>query len=69
MDEARNKSQWDKAAAMMSLLANCHRDPKRTRVFRPRDFHPYYSGGRVTSGVRLTPQNIRAVLKPLTERN
>jgi hypothetical protein len=25
----------------MALLANLHRDPKRTRPFRPADFDPY----------------------------
>ena len=26
--------------AILALLANCHRDPKKTRPARPRDFHP-----------------------------
>jgi len=24
-----------------ALLANCHRDPKKTRAYRPSDFDPY----------------------------
>jgi len=25
----------------MALVANCNRDPKRTRAFRPSDFDPF----------------------------
>lgn len=25
----------------MALLANCHRDPKKTRAYRPSDFDPF----------------------------
>jgi len=28
-------------SALLALLANCHRDPKKTRVFRPSDFDPF----------------------------
>lgn len=26
---------------MLAMLANAHRDPKRTRSFKPADFNPY----------------------------
>jgi len=28
----------------MALLANLHRDPKKSKVFKPSDFHPYSRG-------------------------
>jgi len=28
-------------SALMALLANCHRDPKKTRAFKPADFDPF----------------------------
>lgn len=28
-------------SALLALLANCHRDPKRTRAFKPADFDPF----------------------------
>lgn len=32
---------WQRTSALMALLANCHRDPKKTRAFRPGDFDPF----------------------------
>jgi hypothetical protein len=40
---ARRKRQeaWDHTAAVLALLANCHRDTKRRpRPYSPADFHP-----------------------------
>ena len=28
-------------SALLALLANCHRDPKKTRAFKPADFDPF----------------------------
>ena len=41
MAEARARDEWGRTSALMALLANCHRDPKKTRAFRPRDFDPF----------------------------
>lgn len=41
MAEARSKDAWARTSAVMALLANLHRDPKKTRPFRPIDFDPY----------------------------
>jgi len=41
MAEARTRDAWSRTASVMALLANCHRDPKRTRAFKPRDFDPF----------------------------
>ena len=30
----------------MALLANCHRDPKKTRAYRPKDFDPFARPGK-----------------------
>ena len=40
MAEARQSEDWNHTAAILALLANCHRDPKKTRPFKPADFHP-----------------------------
>jgi hypothetical protein len=42
MTEARVRDAWSRTAAAMALVANCHRDPKKTRAYRPSDFrsHP-----------------------------
>ena len=51
----------------MALIANCHRDSKRMR--RPFDMLDFLPGDlrigvRRSSGIRLTPGNLR-MLKPL----
>jgi len=56
MAEGRGRAAWDVASSVMALVANCHRDPRRTRAFRPKDFNPYEA--RRTGGIPLTPANI-----------
>ena len=40
MADARGRAEWARFSSLMALLANCHRDPKRSRAFRPHDFDP-----------------------------
>lgn len=40
MAEARVRDQWNHTAAVMALIANALRDPKRTGPLKPQDFHP-----------------------------
>jgi hypothetical protein len=40
MAEARVRDAWSRTSAEMALLANCHRDPKKNRAYRPSDFNP-----------------------------
>jgi len=41
MAEGRVKDEWARMSALLALLANCHRDPKKTRAFKPGDFDPF----------------------------
>ena len=41
MAEARRRDAWERTAALMALLANCHRDPKKTPAFKVSDFDPF----------------------------
>ncbi len=41
MAEGRARDEWQRASAMMALLANCHRDPRKRRPYRPNDFDPF----------------------------
>ncbi len=45
MAEARERSGWARASALLALIANAHRDPKKTRAFKPGDFDPYAHPG------------------------
>jgi len=39
--EFRDKTEWNRISALMALLCNINRDPKRTKSFSPADFNPY----------------------------
>lgn len=41
MAQARQRGEWDRAAHLMCLLANLHRDPGKGRSYTPADFHPF----------------------------
>lgn len=40
MAEARAESEWAHTSAVLAMLANVHRDPKKTKAFTPSDFNP-----------------------------
>jgi hypothetical protein len=42
MVEARQRCEWAQMSNLMALLANINRDPKKSKVFKPTDFNPYY---------------------------
>lgn len=41
MGEAHGRAAWARTSSLMALIANCHRDPKKGRAFKPSDFDPY----------------------------
>jgi len=45
MAEARERSGWARTSALLALVANAHRDAKKTRPFKPSDFDPYARRG------------------------
>jgi hypothetical protein len=44
MAEAVSRQRWAHTSAVMCVIANCHRDPKKTRPFTPADFDPHRRG-------------------------
>lgn len=40
MAEARARGEWARMSALITMVANCHRDPK-SKPFEPSDFDPY----------------------------
>ena len=46
MAEAKAASEWAHTSALLALLANVHRDPKKTKAFTPNDFNPLASRQR-----------------------
>jgi len=57
MAEGRNENLWMLASAVMALLANCHRDPKK-RAFTPDDFNPMVHRTQRADVIRVTPENV-----------
>lgn len=41
MAEARGRDNWAHTSAVLAMLANANRDPKKTRAYKPSDFDPY----------------------------
>ena len=41
MAGARQQQEWSHTSALLAMLANCHRDPKKTRPYKPADFQPH----------------------------
>ena len=61
MADARSKDNWHHTAAVLALLANAHRDPKKTGPFKPEDFNPF---AKKTEPIRLKDnQEAFALLK------
>ena len=40
MAEERIRERWNHTSALLAMLANANRDPKKGRALRPADFHP-----------------------------
>jgi len=57
MAEGHNENVWMLASAVMALLANCHRDPKKP-VFTPEQFNPTVQRTERTDVIHVTPENI-----------
>lgn len=69
--EAKRQHDWSQSAELMTLLANCHRNPKKQRrAFRLTDFLPPDLARKVrranSGNLRLTTKNLR-MLKPIFE--
>ena len=65
MAEAKARDEWARASSILAMIANAHRDPKKTRAYRPSDFSPFEK--RRKRGIPITPDNI-GVLKALVRK-
>ena len=60
MAEARGRDNWAHTSALLALIANVNRDPKKTRSYKPTDFDPYAAKDRRDKAIEVTDM---AVLK------
>ncbi|MFH1022130.1 MAG: hypothetical protein V1809_01935 [Planctomycetota bacterium] len=56
MAEAKGRADWGRTSVVLAVLANTHRDPKKTRAFKPADFNPYATEKK-TVGLPATLRN------------
>jgi len=41
MGEARSQVLWNHTSSVLAMLANIHRDAKRSKIYHPSDFNPH----------------------------
>jgi hypothetical protein len=47
MAESRSQAEWSRTSAIMCLIANVNRDPKRKSTpYKPSDFNPYIASSQ-----------------------
>jgi len=68
MADAASRDRWQHTASLMALLANCHRDPKKSRAFRPKDFHPFEKSRRRLSGQKPPKAGIEVLKQVFVDR-
>ncbi len=52
MAEAKVRDHWAHTSAILAMIANAHRDPKKTRPFTPADFNPLEQRSQNESVIR-----------------
>ncbi len=67
MAEAAAKERWNHTSALLAMTANVNRDPKKSRAFKPADFHPYMGSAGRKSGTPLKAGNI-GILKMFVKK-
>ena len=65
MAEARARDNWAHTSAVLALIANVNRDPKKTRPFKPADFDPY--AAKRTEAVVVDNENIGLLKQAFTK--
>lgn len=53
MAEAHGREAWGRTSAVLALIANVNRDPKKTRPFKPSDFDPYSAKDKRGEAIEL----------------
>jgi hypothetical protein len=50
MAEGRGRDLWSHTSALLALIANVNRDPKKSRPLKPADFNPHAASLRKAPG-------------------
>jgi hypothetical protein len=63
MAEARVDAEWNHTSAVLAMLANVNRDPKKHGPYHPEDFHPSKRRQHSSTGIPITRSNIGLLKK------
>jgi len=63
MAEARVDAEWNHTSAVLAMLANVNRDPKKQSLYHPEDFHPLKRCRSSSTGIPITRDNIGLLKK------
>jgi hypothetical protein len=66
--DAASRDRWNHTASLLALLANCHRDPKKSRASRPKDFHPHAKANRPHRDEPLPRVGVEALKQVFVDR-
>lgn len=59
MAEGQDRSRWNHTGAVLAMIANVNRDPKRGRPLTATDFNPYTAAERRRAhGIRMGRDNV-----------
>jgi len=71
MAEARVDAEWNHTSAILAMLANVNRDPKKRGAYHPEEFHPLKRRRSSSTGIPITRDNIgmlKTVFVPAASR-
>jgi hypothetical protein len=68
MADAASRNRWNHTASLLALLTNCHRDPKKARAARPRDFHPHAKANRQRDAERKPRVGVEVLKQVFVDR-
>ncbi len=66
MAEGHGRDEWGRLSVLLALTANCHRDPKKHRAFRPSDFDPF--GKEPGEAIEVNHENIATLKQAFLHR-
>ncbi|NLY01521.1 MAG: hypothetical protein GXY83_35970 [Rhodopirellula sp.] len=58
MAEGRGRQSWAHTSAILALIANVNRDPKKTRPFKPSDFDPYSAKDKRDAAIEVKDMDV-----------
>ena len=66
MAEGRSKDAWQHTSAILALIANVNRDPKKTKAYKPSEFNPMLTNTDKADAVVITNDNVSILRKAFT---